>query len=309
MSGVAACCTGQLRYFPHTRRVIHLGLSKILHDAHIVGIRPVNEDWTTFRQTFPSSELHVQQTCSVKQDALRRLMCQSKHRGNCRLNFVQELCDAQLCLLRIEKKEAAQMKQFETLVRFRPDMLWEMQLSPAVFSDALGVPLEHSGAAIRTAPNQVHVPFMMKGFSSRTTNDQFALGGRRGMHVYLNRLEAATSILESRKLTTSEQLLTLVLRKHNVRITEHPEWIYCLLTNRTLHDSSHKNSSCVRRWMLQSRTCDTFLCNYECACNSNHFNQSGDGISKGFVGVYPPLSSQLFMRRDLYDLTSLVSLF
>ena len=119
---------------------------------------------------------------------------------------MQTLCDARYCLTKIEEQEVQIGRTFKTIARIRPDTLWEIPVRlPSIRS------------------HEVHVPAMNPGWQNGV-NDQFVVGGRAAMTVYLNRIsDVAQAINGTRKVATSERFLSVVLKQHNVKVVLHSE--------------------------------------------------------------------------------------
>jgi hypothetical protein len=233
----AVCITGQLRQFPRTVRVIETGLSDLLSNAFIVGIHPQGKSLGVVAKQI-KCELHIPW----------RYSCDGRYRPHCKDNFVQTLCDARYCLTKIEEKEFQIGRTFKTIARIRPDTLWEIPVRlPSIRS------------------HEVHVPAMNPGWQNGV-NDQFVVGGRAAMTVYLNRIsDVAQAINGTRKVATSERFLSLVLKQHNVKVVLHSEWMYCLLSYRSYELTAQDPKSCIYRW-IHKTPCQGLRCNTQCLC-------------------------------------------
>ena len=195
----AVCATGLERSFPEIAGNIAHILSALNHSTsgrlETFGIEPTNETWSpTVRkhlmlrrsQTFPQRRCHQNSilpwfTCTRGGRTTRG--------GRCADSFVQSLCDLQACERVLQAFEARHSLHFTLVARLRLDIAFEAEIAvPSIFSVRSHGRSPQATASLATAidENTVWVPQMN---SQGGLNDKFAIGGRRGMAHYLNRVD------------------------------------------------------------------------------------------------------------------------
>ena len=150
----AVCLTGLERSFAEIGGNIREGFLGALGDdaLAIFGVRPPHDSWASIRALLPLSDddghLVVQQPCwSVHAENLtvRWMHCDMRLRkGDCRLSFLQAMCDLSRCEELIASHERATGWSFDVVWRLRADLFWEARLA----------------LPTRLAPDTVYVPAM-----------------------------------------------------------------------------------------------------------------------------------------------------
>ena len=230
----AVCLTGMERSFSeigaNVREAVHDVLGTPEASITFFGVQPVNDSWVHINSWLRIDHVEAQTRCSVS--VPRWYGCQSHGRGDCRGNFVQELCDLDVCERMIHQQEERQGNLFHTVMRLRPDVFWEARLGfPETLTD-----------------DKIIVPFMESGIGG--LNDHVAFGGRTGMRSFLTRVRQLHQNITRTDLRLlglplnpprkfqmfSEMFLRLALARDGVRAKSHVGWMYCLHTKRALLD-------------------------------------------------------------------------
>lgn len=214
----AVCLTGLERSFAEIGANIREGLFGLFDEdpsgssVVIFGIKPQNATWTSIHWLLPIHSLAEQLPCWSAAEAnttFRWMHCDFRlRRGDCRLSFLQSLCDQQQCEALIAAHEQANGRRFDTIVRLRADLFWEAALR-------MPFPL---------LPNVIYVPAMDTPGShgdlahpgkSGSINDHLAFGEREAMGKYLTRMRHIGShdnIVARLNMGGSEQFLAAALR-------------------------------------------------------------------------------------------------
>ena len=217
----AVCLTGLERSFVEVGLNVREGLFTMLRGAvvSVFGVQPANDAWKEIPALIPLHAVAMQQPCwtpSVQNETIRWMHCDMRLRkGDCRLSFLQALCDLQACERLISEHEQRMHRRFDVVVRLRADLFWE---------NAVPLPL--------LEPNVVYVPAMdtpggeVRG-PGRGVNDHLAVGTRDAMAKYLTRARHASRPGVSSELRGggSEQYLALSLRWDGVRVVRMQEWM------------------------------------------------------------------------------------
>lgn len=85
-------------------------------------------------------------------------------RSDCRVSFIQTMCDLKACLRMVSNFESYNGMQFDTITKLRPDVFWENL--PEVQANTVYVPRIDAVGGV---------------------NDKLAVGGREVMRSYLSR--------------------------------------------------------------------------------------------------------------------------
>lgn len=270
------CLTGLERSFSEVGSNIVTALYHLLatpsSSVSLFGVRPANDSWIHVRAELSFERLEVQAACEVGVPAWYG--CQAHGRGDCRHNFVQELCDLEACERMISSHERATGVAFDTITRLRADAYWEARWS---FPARLGA-------------REVIVPAMDSGPSG--VNDHLAFGGREGMRVLLLRsrqlhLNLTANDFRLLGITRpgkfkmfSEMYLRLVLARGGVEVVRSSKWMYCLHTKKALLDQRGVYG-CIAR-LRARRRCVSLACGrsdvkYWCHC----FNDTCAAVAGG----------------------------
>lgn len=264
----AVCLTGMERSFSEIGGNIHAAVYSLLGTpaAQIVffGVKPANDTWQHIHSWLPLQRVEEQDYCTVP--VPRWYGCQAHGRVECRHNFVQELCDLDVCERMIRRYERRKGRVFDTVMRLRPDVYWEARVS---FPPVLG-------------PNTVVMPYMDAGGG---VNDHVAFGGRAGMRSFLTRVRQLNQNMteadyqrlgvpppaqQRRKFKMmSEVFLKLALARDGMRALPLRSWMYCLHTKKALLDQRGVYG-CIARLRARSR-CTSLACGrndmkYWCHC-------------------------------------------
>eukprot|EP00966_Prymnesium_polylepis_P227873 5273143-Prymnesium_polylepis.1 len=148
----AVCLTGMERSFSeiggNIREAVHHLLGTPAAKVVIFGVRPVNDSWTHINSWLSFQRVEPQIYCTVP--VPRWYGCQAHGRSDCRHNFVQELCDLEVCERMIRRYERRHDRPFHTVMRLRPDVFWEARVDfPASLdSRAVIVPFMEAGGGL-----------------------------------------------------------------------------------------------------------------------------------------------------------------
>ena len=275
----AVCLTGMERSFSEIGGNIHHAVHSLFGTplASIVffGVRPVNDSWHHIQSWLPMQQVELQTDCPIP--VPRWYGCQAHGRTDCRHNFVQELCDLDVCERMLRRYERRKGETFHTVMRLRPDVFWEARVT----------------FPLTLAPNMVILPYMDSGGG---VNDHVAFGGRVGMRSFLTRVQQLNHNvtdedlhllglppirLQKRKFgMMSETFLRLALARDGVHVRSTKEWMYCLHTKKALLDQRGVHG-CIARSRAR-RKCASLVCarsdlKYWCHC----FNDTCAGVAQG----------------------------
>jgi len=157
------------------------------------------------------------------------------------------------CEHMISAHEVREGRPFDSVMRVRPDAIWESRLD-------FPWPLDN---------RSVYVPYMEArvGRPPRSgVNDHMALGGRLAMRLYLTRIRYATMNATEIQAglpfafappATSELFLRATLQRDHVVVKPLGGWAYCMLTKNSL--MLQGKHSCVKRWQ-RSQRCGSLEC-------------------------------------------------
>lgn len=249
----AVCVTGQERSFLEIGANIREGvLTMLAGSVTFFGVRPRNETWAQINRLLPMARVETQRgpcwSARAANTTFGWMHCDFRYRtGDCRLNFLQSLCDLRQCEELISDHEAKGRggRAFDAVTRLRPDLFWEAALE-------MPTPL----------PNTVFVPAMD---SPSGVNDHLAFGERGAMRKYLRRVDHVEHALRLPPTKTraihgsgSEGFLELVLNEEKVEVRRLPEWTYCPHTRRDLKRKSGE-AGCIGRVRCRVR-CASLWC-------------------------------------------------
>ena len=255
----AVCLTGLERSFVEVGLNVREGLFTMLRGAvvSVFGVQPAKDAWKEIPTLIPLHGVAMQQPCwtpSVQNETIRWMHCDMRLRkGDCRLSFLQALCDLQACERLISEHEQRMHRRFDVVVRLRADLFWE---------NAVPLPL--------LEPNVVYVPAMdtpggeVRG-PGRGVNDHLAVGTRDAMAKYLTRARHVSrpGISSELRGSGSEQYLASSLRWDGVRAVRMQEWMYCPHTPRNLLRGA-ATTGCIAR--VRCRTgCRSLFCPHAAA--------------------------------------------
>ena len=287
----AVCLTGLERSFAEIGLNVREGLFTLLNSSRTVsffGVRPINDEWKEIPALLPLHGIAVQQPCwsaAAQNNTIAWMHCDMRLRkGDCRLAFLQALCDMEACERLISENERSLGRRFDLVVRLRADLFWEARVSMPP----------------QLAPNTIYVPAMDTpggdiGFPGTGINDHLAYGERGAMAKYLTRMRhiSREGIRKSLDKGGSEQYLAHSLRWDDIRVKRLQEWMYCPHTPRNLLRRA-QHAGCISR--VRCRTsCHSLFCPHaaakadqcecldtSCATFAAH-NSSGDHLGRAAV--------------------------
>ena len=301
---VAVCLTGQERSFGEVGDNIKEWLDHLVGQPQIMfGVKPSEEPWESIQGTFHFDVIEPQLACpGVVVPAW--YTCNNYGRGNCKRNFVQELCDLEHYSAMIEAHEARTRRPFDLWLRMRADVFFESKLS-------LPRPLLNA---------TVYTPQME---SVLGVNDHVAFGDRTAMASYFKRIrylsrpfngagfavfspalstgeykvKLSTRKHKVKRIATSEQLLQLALHWDGVSWRKLPEWMYCLHTKKAMLDQAWVGG-CIAR--VRARTpCASLVCNIRpcwCICSSMTCEQLSTCTAPCMSSILGPYTQQRVKR-------------
>ncbi|KAL1519724.1 hypothetical protein AB1Y20_023234 [Prymnesium parvum] len=191
MVRVAVCVTGLERSYPEIRGNIRTAVFGLLAniasqaDVRVFGVKPVNDSWPNALIDFgpmidtieeqrpcrsPEAPLPMWFTCTRGSKTTRG--------GECARSFQQMMCDLAHCEEMIVASEERSMRPFDLVSRLRLDISWERLLE---LPSNLLASVSDKSWGLQT----IWVPQMNRNGG---INDKFALGTRRAMTTYLNRV-------------------------------------------------------------------------------------------------------------------------
>ena len=254
----AVCLTGLERSFAEIGGNVREALFTLLHGGRVTifGVRPSHDSWGEIKSLLPIARVVEQRPCWTPEQqnmTLKWMHCDFRLRtGDCRLSFLQALCDMQSCEAMIDNHELARGgRRFDAVVRLRADLFWEASPAP------IRTPL---------APNTVYVPAMdtpggeAKRKAMHGVNDHLAFGDRDVMRLYLTRLRHILhpKIFQTINLGGSEQFLGASLTWDRVSVVRMQPWMYCPHTPRNLLRGASM-FGCVARVRCRMR-CKSLFC-------------------------------------------------
>ena len=266
----AVCLTGLERSFEEIGGNVREGVYAMLGpNVTFFGVRPANSTWASVHELLHMHSAPTRGRCwsdAVQAKTINWMHCDFRMRaGDCRLSFLQALCDLAQCedlISSFEQKERGGTP-FDAVLRLRADLFWEMRVDLP--------PL---------APNTVYMPNMD---SQSGTNDHLAVGEREAMRKYMTRVRHANRTDAVRKLKTkgSEGYMKASLQWDGVEEKKLQQWMYCPHTPRNLLRGSNREgcigrvrcrTACVSLWCppvsikggeceCLDSTCDDFAAN------------------------------------------------
>lgn len=165
-------------------------------------------------------------------------------RSDCRVSFIQTMCDLKACLRMVSSFESHNGMQFATITKLRPDVFWETAFDlPAVQANTVYVPGIDAAGGV---------------------NDKLAVGGREAMRSYLSRykyVKNATAMAASVKIRlqsgSTEMFLAAALRTEQVQVRRELAWVHCM-HNRKMLLMRFGRRGCIAR--VRCRTpCESLL--------------------------------------------------
>ena len=263
----AVCLTGEERSFGEVGGSIQAALLTLSGTVHVFGVEPPgNESWSIIPQLLPMAATETQARCWTEQEANLTygwMHCDFKARkGDCRLSFLQALCDLAHCERMISAFEQRAGQSFTSILRLRADLYWETFL-------AVPTPL---------MPNTVYVPGMD---SADGVNDHLAIGERWAMQRYLLRHEhirSARAIVGRRRPHDpsdccrvglgSEGFLRAALIREKLTVVRLQHWMY---VDRGIHPHAR-----VHDGMPYAHTrCSSFMPEPACAHRASFATRLG----------------------------------
>ena len=246
----AVCITGEERSFGEIGANVREGVLRMLGTARVAffGVKPVCDSWAALQRLLPLTSVVPQHKCWDAEDlhvTVRWVHCDLRGRASdCRVSFIQTMCDLKSCLRMISSFESHNGMQFATITKLRPDVFWET----AVYLPEVK---EHT----------LHVPRID---AANGVNDKLAIGGRAAMHAYLSRykyVKNATAMAAGVGIRlqggTTEQFLDAALRKEHIKVRRIASWVHCM-HNRKMLLSHVGHRGCIGR--VRCRTpCETLL--------------------------------------------------
>jgi hypothetical protein len=242
----AVCLTGLERSFAEIGANVREGVLGMLGArTSFFGVRPANASWDSIAELLPMVDLQVQRghcwSREVQDRTITWMHCDFRLRGgDCRLSFLQALCDLSQCEDMIAAHERSVLgREYDVVMRLRPDLFWESAMT-------LPSPL---------SPKAVYIPGMD---NQGGANDHLAVGLRAAMRLYLTRLRHSSrpGAVQRLKGLGSEGYLAASLQWDELQVHRLQQWMYCPHTPRNLLRDSGR-SGCVAR--VRCRTACTSL--------------------------------------------------
>ena len=266
----AACLTGPARSFSEIGVNVREGTLRMLRASPaLFGVRPESDPWTLLRSLMPFEAVSIQKICwSMTQlnSTIDWLHCDMRARpgADCRVSFLQTLCDLAECNRLIRAKEVQRKRSFYGVLRLRPDLFWESMVE-------LPRPLR---------PRTIYVP---AADSQGGVNDHLAVGLRQPMELYLTRIRHLRGTDEGVhwpiKVRTTEMFLRYSLGRDRIAVRRLPDWMYCAHTRSRLYMKAGFRG-CIGRVRCRS-PCASLVCDTDglhagdCRC----FNATCDAIT------------------------------
>lgn len=176
----AVCMTGLERSFREIALNIQAAVMRMMNrSSHVAffGVRPPNDNqsWSNVMRQFPMNDIVWQKPCRPTGAPLPMwFTCtrgsKTTRGGKCAETFVQSLCDLYQCHKMIQSHEERVGWRFDYITRLRLDIAWEAELTlpwDTNIGDAVWVPHMNGQGGV---------------------NDKFAIGDRRAMAAYLDRV-------------------------------------------------------------------------------------------------------------------------
>ena len=243
----AVCLTGLSRSFDEIGANVREGVLTLLGTPAVAffGVRPPQDPWYQIQRLLPMHAIETQKRCWTAELfnlTTPWMTCDMRGRGDCRKSFLQELCDLQHCDAMIRAAEMRAGRQFQMIVRLRPDTFWESRVTVR---------------ADRVKKMTVYVP---TAGGLLAVNDHLAIGGRDAMGHYLNRIRHAhkAQSMVGRVEASSEWYLKRSLARDGVEVKKLDHWAYCLHTRKQLMGSQHIRG-CIGRVRCRM-ACASLLC-------------------------------------------------
>ena len=249
----AICFTGQERGFVEIGRALRDAVANFHgnESATYFGVRPTNDSWSAMKELIPFSHIWDQEHCYSQEEievTVSWLHCDLTGRtSDCRVGFLQMLCDMQRCEAMIEAEERQTGSPFDSILWLRTDVFWETRYR-------IPSKLEN---------NTVYLPAMEQ---QSGVNDHMAFGERHAMRLYLRRLQHAHRAynmtnelgIGALKGKGTEFFLKAALRFEGVRVTKVPQWAYCTHNMRAIQGRSNL-LGCIGRVRCRTR-CPSLVC-------------------------------------------------
>ena len=245
----AVCITGQERSFGEIGANVREGVLRMLGTPRVAffGVKPVNDPWTGLQKLLPLTTVIAQHKCWDAEDlsvTVRWVHCDMRGRSDCRVSFIQTMCDLKACLRMVSSFESHNGMQFATITKLRPDVFWET---------AFDLP--------EVQANTVYVPGID---AAGGVNDKLAVGGREAMRSYLSRykyVKNATAMAASVNIRlqsgSTEMFLAAALRTEQVQVRREIAWVHCM-HNRKMLLMNFGRRGCIAR--VRCRTpCESLL--------------------------------------------------
>ena len=267
----AVCLTGLERSFAEIGGNVREGVYRLLGPRVTwFGVKPPHDAWSMIHTLLPPfAAVERQATCwsaAQANETISWLHClshQAGRTGDCRLGFLQSLCDLQACEAAIAAHERRASMTFATVLRLRADLFWEAAwVGPAGTAAAATLPAPH--------PGTVHVPFQD---SAGGATDKLAFGGRDAMRAYLLRLRHVAGAAQRwphLKGKTTEAFLVAAMSADGVAIAREHAWMYCAHTKNAIVKGRSGRYGCMARVRCRLR-CASLVCDSsgpkpECHC-------------------------------------------
>ena len=245
----AVCLTGLERSFGEIGANVREGVYRLLGPSlDFFGVRPPSDSWSSiFSLLPPFVAVRTQAPCwsdAQRNWTLSWLHCLSNtagRSGDCRLSFLQSLCDLRQCEEAIASHEASRGAPYATILRLRADLFWEAEFAPR---------------PDWTAPATVTVPFQD---SSGGVNDKLAIGERAAMARYLTRLRHVDPRAPPPpRGKTTEHFLSTALRADGVAVVRSERWTYCAYTYNSIVKGRSGRYGCIARTRCRV-PCESFV--------------------------------------------------
>jgi hypothetical protein len=246
----AVCITGAERSFGEIGANVREGVLRMLGTPRVAffGVKPTEEAWDAVQRLLPLTAMMPQRKCWDAEDlnvTIRWVHCDLRGRAtDCRVSFIQTMCDLATCEGMVSRFEARQGMQFATVTKLRPDVFWEAAVDlPAVDDNTVFVPRMDAAGGL---------------------NDKLAVGGRAAMRAYLSRyklVKSAPGMADSVGVRlqggTTEMFLDAALRRERVKVKRVTGWVTCM-HNRKMLLSRLGYRGCIGR--VRCRTpCESLL--------------------------------------------------
>ena len=292
-TSTAVCLTGMERSFAEIGGNIREGLLSLLDastSVTIFGVRPRHDPWSSLNVLLPMHQVETQSRCwsGVAQNfTIGWMHCDFRMRaGDCRLSFLQALCDLNRCEEMIAAHERKVQRKFDVIVRLRADLFWEARVAMRPL-----LPLK---------PNTVYVPAMD---SQDGVNDHLAFGLREVMGRYMTRIRhiERSDVVAKLKGLGSEGYLGKALLWDTINVHKLQGWMYCPHTPRNLLRGS-ASEGCVGRVRCRVSCVSLYCPNHgihagECECLNVTCADFASGAKVAVLGVGSPNADKQYNQR------------